>query len=202
MKHYRVRLFQSGIFLTSLTCILIFIALGCTTMLKKSPEGPLFQPASATEKDITVSIRQLGREELIKNYKTIDNPYLTEASLVGGDEVIVFELTVSAPVEVKLILKTIEFHFGPQFTRPTSRSRLSQYWEYRIQRQNNYNGWSSGKVTHVINKTMLPDTVLVKPNENRTELVVFMGWFPDYGEALLYVPVYTRDDELIHLFQL
>ena len=202
MKHNRVRLFQSGIFLTSLTCILIFIVLGCATMMKKRPEGPRFQPASAAEKDITVSIRQLGREELVKNYKTIDNPYISPGSLFGGNEMIVFELTVTAPSEVKIVLKTIEFHFGSNFTRPTSRSRLSQDWELRIQKQDTYNGWTSARVTQIINRTMVPDKLILKPNESYTGLVVFMGRFPDYGEASFYLPVYTKNDELIHLFKL
>lgn len=202
MKHNRVRLLKSGVFLTSLTCILIFCALGCTTMMKKRPEGPRFQPASATEKDITVSIRHLDREELVKRFKTVDNPYISQGSSIGGNEMIVFELTVAAPMEIKLVLKTIEFHFGPKYYPPINRFHLSQDWEYRIRSQNDYNGWSSGKVSYVINRTMLPDKLALKPNESYTGLVVFMGNFPSYGEASLYLPVFAANEELIHLFKL
>jgi hypothetical protein len=200
MKHHRVGLFKSGVFLISLTCMLTFVAFGCATM-KKGPEGPIFQPASATEKEITVSIRQLGRDELIKKYKEVDNPYLTESSLFGG-EMFVFELAISAPIEIKLILKTIEFHFGPKFTPPINPFHLSEYWKSRIQSQNSYRGWTSARVTYTINKTMLPEKLIVNPDESRTGLVVFMGRFPEYGEASLFIPVYTKNDELIHLFKL
>jgi hypothetical protein len=185
---------------TLLVASCAFIAFGCATV-KRGPEGPIFQPASATEKGITVSMRQLGRDELIERYKEIDNPYLTESSLLGG-EMIVFELTISAPIEIKLTLKTMEFHFGPKFTPPINRFHLSEYWKSRIQSQNSYGGWTSARVTHTINKTMFPEKLIVNPNESHTGLVVFMGRFPKYGEALLYIPVYTKNDELIHLFTL
>jgi hypothetical protein len=201
MKHHASRRSLSGIFSAIFACAIAVTAFGCASV-KKGREGLLFKPVSAAEKDITVSLREVGRDELVERFRTVDNPYLPPGSLVGGDEMIVFELTISAPSEIKLILKSIEFHFGSYFTHPTSRFRLSQEWEFRIQRQDAYNGWTGARVTQIINRTMVPDKLVLRPNESYTGFLVFMGRFPTYGEASIYLPVFTKNDELIHLFEL
>ena len=185
----------------SLALCLAFSTFGCATT-KNKPKRPLFQPASATEKDITVSIREIGREELVKKYKTVDNPYIAPPSFGGGNEMIVFELTVTAPTEIKLLLNDIEFHYGQYFVRPINGFHLSQYWDQRIQRQSTYKGWTSARVEQIIKRTMIPPKHTVKPNEPYTGLVVFMGKFPAYGETSLHIPVFTKDEELVHLFEL
>jgi len=185
---------------SAVSLLTIILAAGCATGKKAAPTVR-FKPMTLSEKGITVSLVHLTEGEILTRFGRTNNPFLPDRSLTGGGPSIVFELTVETGSDIRIYLKSIEFHAGDRFRRPINGFHLGQYWDTKIQRSDRYRGWSSGVVQKKIKDNMFPDRLKLAEGKNHTGLIVFSGSVPLHGEVTLYVPVYSPHDELIHTFE-
>ena len=180
--------------------VAILFAASCATG-KKASTTAAFKPVTLSEKGITARLVHLTEGEILARFGRIDNPFLPDRSLTGGGPSIVFELTVETSTDIRIYLKSIEFHAGGSFRRPINGFHLGQYWDTKIQRSDRYRGWSSGRVQKKISDNMFVDRLKLTVGRRYTGLLVFSGSVPLHGEVKLYVPVYSPQDELVHTFE-
>ena len=184
-----------------ISCVLsLILVTGCATG-RKTFQQMRFKPVTLSEKGITVELVHPTEEELIGRFGRVDNPFLPAPSFLGGGPSLVLELSIETSTDLRVYLSSIEFHMGNKFLGPVSPSHFAHYFDTRIQRDDRYRGWTSGRVRKRINDHMLPSRLKLKSGESERGFVVFSGSLPSQGEAAFYLPVYSPEDELLHTFK-
>ena len=188
-----------------LSCLFLLstmVFLGCSTgkrMLMTEPS------ASKDARDIglEMSLRYVDREELYKRFGKKNNPFIPQEAALGMNQFLVFELTVipqsgfDGPYVVEL--GSIELQFGSVNTSPQNRFHITSFWDREIRRDDRYSGWSMGKMTAVVKRSVLPNKFTVQRDERVRELLVFKGGFPKYGTATVYIPVLKQGGSAVNV---
>jgi hypothetical protein len=137
-------------------------------------------------------------KELKDTFGRQSNPFLSQGSVLGMHQTIVFELEATPKNNFRgpfmIELSRIELQFGNINTDPTNQFQLISFWDFRLQKENVYHGWSMGKVRTRIKKNLLPNKFTINKDKGVKGYLLFKGAFPRYGDATIYIPV-TREGE-------
>ncbi|MFW6138266.1 MAG: hypothetical protein ACOC7U_03740 [Spirochaetota bacterium] len=171
-----------------------------STQYKLTPQGN--PTRSKTAERVTVSATFLSEDQVIAKYGEKNNPFLSPPSAFSQKKTMVFEAKVEnqSPEPVFLRLSKIELQYGGRYEQPINRFHLSNFWEIRIQKNDRYRYWNYGRVKNVINRTVFANEASVTPRSAANGTLVFMGKFPQYGQADLHIPVFLKG-ELVHTFR-
>ena len=167
-----------------------------------------------TMNGITLSVKFLNEDDLVERFGRVNNPFIAPPSALGLNRMMVFEALVennlkntadpdaiAAIVTIIIPLNKIEIQFGGKNKNPVNRFHLYEFWKNRIYKDDTYKKWNSSKINQLIKKTVLPNTVISKPQSDTAGLLVFMGRFPNYGTADVYIPIFTEDGNQLHNFR-
>lgn len=161
-----------------------------------------------TMNGITLSVKFLNEDDLVERFGRVNNPFIAPLSALGFSRMMVFEALVennskntADPVTIIMPLNKIEIQFGGKNKNPVNRFHLYEFWKNRIYKDDTYKKWNSSKINQLIKKTVLPNTVISKPQSDTNGLLLFMGRFPNYGTADVYIPIFTEDGNQLHNFR-
>lgn len=181
-----------------LSCLFLLstmVFLGCSTQKRFVREtGPI--AITAEDLGMTLSLRYVSNDEIVKRFGKKNNPFLAPASLLSMNQFLLFELSivtdqsVTSPFTVQLA--DMEIQFGGINTSPTNRFLLTSLWNRELRPQmedKKYSGWTMGKIKSVVKKNIFPNEFQIKRGDRQRGLLLFKGSFPKYGEAVVYVPV-------------
>jgi hypothetical protein len=165
----------------------------------KAPDSDRYQ--------IEMDMIYLSKEDLIARFGTQENPYLPPKSLIGGSDVIAFEVTVSNGTPgngtVVIPLGTMYLVAGQKAFEPVSTFILADYWIRLLDKGSDTNDikTTGSKMEHVIKKTMWADPAEVKSGERYSGIVAFMGRFTQYGWGEMDAPVFDEQKRVIGIFK-
>jgi hypothetical protein len=184
--------------------LLLFVLVGCSTeqrAVKRESERQ-----TSEDLGLSINLRYVSENELEDTFGKKDNPFLSPPSAFGMNQSMVFELEMTPEKKFRgpftVELKRIELQFGGINTDPTNQFHLISLWEFRLQRENAYRGWSMGKVRSRIRKSLLPNKFIIHKNKAMKGYILFTGSFPRYGDAVIYVPVMREGEGIVKNFKL
>ena len=164
-----------------------------TGVLQKSAQG------------VDMAVRFLDETVLRELHGETNNPFISPPSSLKMNRILVFEISAynasAEPENILMQLNTIELQFGRKPEEPVNRFHLSNFWEYRIEKNDGYRGWNKSRVNNVIKEYVLPNTAQAASGEPIEGYVVFMGKFPSYGDAVLYIPVFENENSMLNNFR-
>jgi len=179
--------------------LIIFVISSCATnKFEIQTSGNALK--TAKEKDIRLTLKFLDEKTMIDRFGKEDNPFLSPPSALSLNKIMVFELNISnlskedLNREVMLQLNQIELQFVKVNKHPINQFHLKQFWEMKS-KNSNY------KISLLIKNNVVQNKLVLKEESNYKGLLVFIGNFPNYGDAKVYVPVFREDGRLIHNFK-
>jgi hypothetical protein len=156
---------------------------------------------------IEMNITYLTKEDLVERFGDQENPYLPPKSLIGGNDLIAFEVTVSNGTPengtVVIPLRTVQMLAGENAFPPVSTFVLADYWKALLDKGSDTNDikTTGARMEYVIKKTMWADPVEVKSGDRYSGIVAFMGRYTSYGWGELDVPVFDEKSRVIGVFK-
>ncbi|MBA7651599.1 hypothetical protein ES703_59418 [subsurface metagenome] len=191
-----------------ITIVFLFASCGTERFTIRSRD---IEIQTQTMYGITLSVKFLNEDDLVERFGRVNNPFIAPLSALGFTRMMVFEALVennskntADPVTIATVimpLNKIEIQFGGKNKNPVNRFHLYEFWKNRIYKDDTYKKWNSSKINQLIKKTVLPNTVISKPQSDTPGLLVFMGRFPNYGTADVYIPIFTEDGKQLHNFR-
>jgi len=183
---------------TVISCFILLLA-NCSTD-RFTIQSIDMQPQSQTMYDTTITMKYTNEEELEERFGTMNNPFISPPSAMGLNRIMVFDVQLASTMHIVVQLKRVELQFGGKNKNPMNRFHLSQFWENKIRESESHRGWNSSKTKKVVNQNVLPNELTVTPGPASDGFLVFMGRFPNYGTATVYLPVFSEDGKTIHNF--
>jgi hypothetical protein len=156
---------------------------------------------------IEMSITYLTKEDLVERFGDQENPYLPPKSLIGGNDLIAFEVTVSNATPengtVVIPLRTMQMLAGEKAFLPVSTFILADYWKALLDKGSDTNDikTTGARMEYVIKKTMWADPAKVKSGDRYSGIVAFMGRYTSYGWGELDAPVFDEKSRVIGVFK-
>jgi hypothetical protein len=184
---------------TVISCFILLLA-NCSTD-RFTIQSKDMQPLSQTMNDTTIRMKFTNEEELEERFGTKNNPFISPPSALGLNRIMVFDVQLASTMHIVVQLKRVELQFGGKNKPPINRFHLSQFWENRIRESESLRGWNSSKTKKVVNQNVLPNELTVTPGPASEGLLVFMGRFPNYGTATVYLPVFNEDGKPVTNFK-
>lgn len=174
---------------------------GCVT--SRQALALLDEPIKSAEaEDLKVTVRFLDDPTLKAKFGERSNPFLTDYYTVQLKRIMVFEITVEniRQDSVGLASRRLELQFGGQNRTPYNRFQLTNYWETKDEQRDTKKADRARKAG-VIKDWVLPNELTVASGGKIKGYAVFLGNFPSYGTAVLYVPVLQAQERPIHRFE-
>jgi hypothetical protein len=180
--------------------LLIGMLAGCVT----SRQSLILQDEpikSAEAENLKVTVRFLDEPTLKAKFDERTNPFLTDYYTVQMRRIMVFDITVEnmRSESVGLLSRRLEIQFGGQNRTPYNRFQLTNYWKVKDEDRDTRNIYRAQRAD-IINDWVLPNELTVAPGGKAKGYAVFLGNFPSYGTAVLYVPVLQAEQYVIHRF--
>jgi hypothetical protein len=153
-----------------------------------------------THEDITATLRFVDEAILEAKYKDEVNPFLTDYNRMQLRRIIVFELTVEnqSPESLFFFLNRLELQYGGKALQPYNRFQLGQHWEFTDEEAK---GIHKSRREKIIDQMVLPNSYTLQAGGIMRGYVVFLGNTPNYGSAMVYVPLFASKNVVLHRFE-
>jgi hypothetical protein len=150
--------------------------------------------------EITTTLRFVDEAILTAKYRDEVNPFLTNYNKMQLRRVMVFELTVENQSEeaIQFIMNRVELQYGGKTLQPYNRFQLGQHWEFTDEEAK---GIHKSRREKIIEETVLPNSYTIPAGGAMKGYVVFIGNTPNYGSAMVYVPLFESTDVVRHRFE-
>jgi len=160
--------------------------------------GPVVKMVS--DNNLSLSIQYFPKNELIKSFGKVNNPFVSPVSFLESNNLMAFKLKVKNKSynNVVLYLNRIELQFVGINAKPFNRFQLANFWEYRLAKQSEYKNWNMSILKQVIKKNVFKNKFFIKRGEESEGFIVFKGAFPDYGKAIIYVPIFDDSGNMLN----
>jgi hypothetical protein len=178
---------------------LVVIFVSCLT--DRSPLHVQDRPIKTqTHEEITTTVRFVDEAILTAKYKEEVNPFLTNYNKMQLRRIIVFEVTVENDGSDPLLflMNRLELQYGGKALQPYNRFQLGQHWEFTDEEAK---GIHKSRREKIIEQMVLPNNYIVQAGGIMRGYVVFIGNTPNYGSAMVYVPLFESKDVVRHRFE-
>ena len=153
-----------------------------------------------TYEDLTATLQFVDEVILKAKYREEVNPFLTDYNKFQLRRLVVFELTVEnqSPDAILFVLNRLELQYGGKALRPYNRFQLGQHWEFTDQEAKAIH---KSRREKIIEEMVLPNSYTLQAGGVMRGYVVFVGNTPNYGSAMVYVPLFKLEDVVLHRFE-
>ena len=189
---------KSLIRLAGVAAIVVLVS-GCLT--QRMPLHVQDRPVKTeTHEKLTATVRFVDEAILKAKYKDEVNPFLTDYNRMQLRRLIVFEVTVEndGSDPLSFFLNRVELQFGGNTFKPYNRFQLGQHWEFVDEEAK---GIHKSRREKIIKQTVLPNSYPIQARSSMRGYVVFVGNTPNYGSAIVYVPLYKSQEREFHRFE-
>ena len=155
-----------------------------------------------THEGITATLQFVDEAILEAKYREEYNPFLTDYNRVQLRRLIVFVLTVENKSSEALlfILNRLELQYGGKSLQPYNRFQLDQHWEFTDEDRGT-KALHIARREKIIEDTVLPNTYNLPAGAIMRGYVVFVGNTPNYGSAMVYIPLFQTKEVVLHRFE-
>ena len=201
----RNKIIKRGVVVFGIACLIIMmlLTLGCATdrvLIGTQKSKTKF----ISDDKISIGLKYLPKTELINSFGNRNNPFISPVSFLESNKLMVFKLSIVNKdySELVMYLKKLEIQFGKVNANPYNRFQLANFWESRLKRQPEYEKWNMSVIKSVINKNVFDNKVVINKRESSEGLIVFKGPFPDYGEAVIYIPIFDKEGNIMTRYEI
>jgi hypothetical protein len=203
------------VIVTLVTFGVSLFAVGCATKYRVTPEN---YPPDRDLYDISMDLTYLNEEALIERFGERSNPYLNPSSIIGANELTVFEVEVKNDTlviegnksSILVSLNAMRLLYGGKAIPPINRFHLGTFWEDILGHRSSSGDRGTiqserygtpGKMKHVIDESMFPSDLTLESGSKYRGIVAFMGRFPAWGDGEVHIPVFTDKKQVIGIFK-
>jgi len=168
-----------------LAVLALVLFTGCASKRKALmvTQNPLQE---AEQAGVALSLRFLDEQQLKRQFRSEENPFLTQYSRIFLRRILVFELTAAnaGAGTVELRLTECKLAFGEKKYSATTRVQLANYWQTMDKNPKTSRARQLNAEKHVLtNQSKIP------PGGALRGYLVFQGDLPDSGAAGVFVPL-------------
>jgi hypothetical protein len=200
---------------TLVTVVVSLFTVGCATKYHVSTDN---YPPDRDRYDISMDLTYLNEEALIERFGERSNPYLNPSSIIGANELTVFEVEVmnrspldeSGKSSVVVHLDSIRLLYGGKAVAPVNSFHLGRFWEDKLGHRSSSSDRGTtqserygtpSKMKYVIEESMYPSDLTLEPGSEYSGIIAFMGRFPAWGDGAVHIPVFTEEKQVIGVFK-
>lgn len=179
--------------------MIVMLATGCLT--QHMPLHVQDRPfKKETHEGVTATLQFVDEAILEAKYREEYNPFLTDYNRMQLRRLIVFELTLEnkSPETLFFFLSRLELQYGGKTLQPYNRFQLGQHWEFT---EEEAKAIYKARREKIIEDRVLPNSYTVQAGGIMRGYVVFVGNTPNYGSAMVYVPLFKSKEVLLHRFE-
>ena len=171
---------------------------------KTVPERKGVISAVRSWNDVEIELSFIPENILKQRFGEKNNPFISPISFLKSNRLRVFELKIAnrGSREIVLYLNRVEIQFGGVNAKPYNRFQLENFWKPRLEKQPDYEKWNFSILRRVVEQNVIDNRVKIGKGRHIDGLVVFKGPFPDYGRAVVYIPLFSERNELIKIFEM
>ena len=199
MKRYTIRGFK----FTFLLVFFLITITSCATnkMAVKPIESKL---KTISDNNITIALKFMSEKELLKLFGKENNPFVSPVSFLKSNRLMVFKLDImnKGYSGSAIYLNKIELQYGGINARPFNRFQLANFWDPRLKKQPEYKRWNISILRNVIDKNVFDNKTLIKKGDSMAGYLVFKGQFPDYGKAVIYIPIFDKSGRVLKRYEI
>jgi len=188
--------------------VLLMIMLLASILYSCSSVNPTVKPQGKKEKiisDDTVRLKLefIPGEELVRRFGKENNPFVSPVSFLKSNRLMIFKLEImnKGYSDLVISLNKIELQYGGINARPYNRFQLANFWGPRVERQSEYEKWNKSILKTVINKNVFDNHNVIQKGINTEGYLVFKGPFPDYGRAVVYIPIFDKSGRMLKRYE-
>ena len=151
---------------------------------------------------VTATLQFVDETILLAKYREDYNPFLTDYNRMQLRRLIAFELTVEnkSPEALLFVLNRLELQYGGKALEPYNRFQLDQHWKFTDEDRGTKAVYKARR-EKIIEDTVLPNYYTLQAGGIMRGYVVFVGNTPNYGSAMVYVPLFESEDVMFHRFE-
>ena len=193
--------FKKNFFRLAGIVIATILVSGCLT-----DRSPLHVQDKSTKEEtyegVTITLKFVDEAILKAKYKEEYNPFLTDYYSIQLKRLIVFELTVDnkSPGDLLFVLNRLELQYSSKPLHTYNRFHLSQHWEFTDD-DSETDASDIARREKIINNTVLPNSNTLRAGGIMRGYAVFAGNTPNYGPAMVYIPLFKTKDVVFHRFE-
>ena len=188
--------------------VLLMIMLLASILYSCSSVNPTVKPQGKKEKiisDDTVRLKLefIPEEELVRKFGKENNPFVSPVSFLKSNRLMIFKLEImnKGYSDLVISLNKIELQYGGINARPYNRFQLANFWGPRVERQSEYEKWNKSILKTVINKNVFDNHNVIQKGINTEGYLVFKGPFPDYGRAVIFIPIFDESGRMLKRYE-
>jgi len=188
--------------------VLLMIMLLASILYSCSSVNPTVKPQGKKEKiisDDTVRLKLefIPEEELVRRFGKENNPFVSPVSFLKSNRLMIFKLEImnKGYSDLVISLNKIELQYGGINARPYNRFQLANFWGPRVERQSEYEKWNKSILKTVINKNVFDNHNVIQKGINTEGYLVFKGPFPDYGRAVIFIPIFDESARMLKRYE-
>ena len=188
--------------------VLLMIMLLASILYSCSSVNPTVKPQGKKEKiisDDTVRLKLefIPEEELVRKFGKENNPFVSPVSFLKSNRLMIFKLEImnKGYSDLVISLNKIELQYGGINARPYNRFQLANFWGPRVERQSEYEKWNKSILKTVINKNVFDNHNVIQKGINTEGYLVFKGPFPDYGRAVIFIPIFDESARMLKRYE-
>ena len=188
--------------------VLLMIMLLASILYSCSSVNPTVKPQGKKEKiisDDTVRLKLefIPGEELVRRFGKENNPFVSPVSFLKSNRLMIFKLEImnKGYSDLVISLNKMELQYGGINAKPYNRFQLANFWGPRVERQSEYEKWNKSILKTVINKNVFDNHNVIQKGINTEGYLVFKGPFPDYGRAVIFIPIFDESARMLKRYE-
>jgi len=191
-----------GFMVLLMIMFLSFILYSCSSV-KHTVKPQCKKEKIILDDTVRLKLEFIPEEELVRKFGRKNNPFISPVSFLKSNRLMVFKLEImnKGYSDSVISLNKIELQFGGINARPYNRFQLANFWEPRLERQPEYKKWSMSILKNVINKNVFDNHNVIQKGINSEGYVVFKGPFPDYGRAVIFIPIFDGSGRMLKRYE-
>lgn len=187
-----------------LFCIIMIIGLfifNCKGKPDPVAETDVFQSASQENIDVMVEFMDETILEAKHGHKTI-NPFLTLQYKMTFRRIMVFNCQIENNSEEPVVFKSkhVELTYGEKTDHAHNDNFIINYWEI-YDDEEGIPDVDHRKKEATVKQYVIDELKTLEPGSKIQGYLVFMDRYPQHGDAVLNIPVFTTNDSLITTFE-
>ena len=195
--------------MTKYTKYLLLLIVFLAAVLLSSCEG---KPPPMTETDAfqmdsreNIDVMVEHMDEVIleaKHGHNAINPFLTLQFKLSFRRIIVFNCQIQNNSEdvISFLLKRVELEYGARIDHAHNENFIMNYWEI-YKEDEGLTDRDYRKKESTVKQYVMNDEYKIQPGSKIEGYFVFIDRFPQSGDAVLKIPVFTLNDELVAYFE-
>jgi hypothetical protein len=182
---------------------MVLLLVGCVTQHLGLVVADTDKPVKIIRTDdFILTARFMDDETLRAKFGKETNPFVSDYYSLQFRRFMVFEVSIenTGSEAVKFQLNALELHYEGSNMSAYNEFRINQYWAFKDE-QGEVKAGDKTRRERFVKNNVLPAAATIPAQGELEGFAVFTGNTPNYGSAILYVPIFSLAGRPVHRFE-